>query len=62
MDAKHTTTAETRPETYGPEVMCASWNPVAATMGKSIREVCREWLTDVDVDTFLRQIYRSQRI
>lgn len=49
-------------EPYGAEVLCAGWNPVAASMGKSIREVCPEWLADTDVDTFLLQVYRSQRI
>lgn len=64
MNSKHTPSGETRPETYGAEVMCANWNPVAATMGKSIREPGQEWLADVaaDDEAFLRQVYRSQRI
>jgi hypothetical protein len=55
-------TAASLPEPYGPEVLCANWNPVAASMGKSIREVCPEWLDGTDVETFLLQVYRSQRI
>jgi hypothetical protein len=55
-------TAELRPEAYGPEVLCANWNPVAASMGKAIREVCPEFLADSDGEAFLRQVYRSQRI
>ena len=55
-------TAALPTEPYGLEVLCASWNPVAATMGKAIREVCPEWLADTDADTFLRRVYRSQRI
>lgn len=64
MDTNHIPVAETPSETYGAEVMCANWNPVAATMGKSIREVGQEWLDEVaaDDEAFLRQVYRSQRI
>jgi len=56
---------EPRPEPYGPEVLCANWNPAAAAMAAPIQQGCRELPADVvrfDGEAFLRQIYRSQRI
>lgn len=50
-------------EDYGAEVMCASWNPVVATVVEPIGQGCREWLAElstVDVDAFLRRFYRCQ--
>jgi hypothetical protein len=58
-------TDEPRPEAYGPEVLCANWNPAAAAMAAPMQQGCRDLLTDVarfDGEAFLRQIYRSQRI
>jgi len=51
------------PEDYGPEVLCASWNPVVAAVAEPVR-ACRDLLADlsaVDGDAFLRQFYRSQK-
>jgi hypothetical protein len=51
------------PEDYGLEVLCASWNPVVATVAEPVR-ACRDLLADlsaVDGDAFLRQFYRSQK-
>ena len=44
---------------YGLEVLCASWNPLAAALAESV-EACRE-LTTVDVEGFLASFYRSQQ-
>jgi len=51
------------PAQYGLEVLCASWNPLAATLAEPV-EACRELvaeLTAVDVDGFLASFYRSQQ-
>ena len=48
---------------YGLEVLCASWNPLAAALAEPV-EACRELvaeLTTVDVDGFLASFYRSQQ-
>jgi len=48
---------------YGLEVLCASWNPLAATLAEPV-EACRELvaeLTTVDVEGFLASFYRSQQ-
>jgi len=48
---------------YGLEVLCASWNPLAATLAEPV-EACRELvaeLTAVDVEGFLASFYRSQQ-
>ncbi|MCW5604466.1 MAG: hypothetical protein KIT18_07975 [Burkholderiales bacterium] len=63
MDAPETRSDQARqPQEYGLEVLCASWNPVAAVAAEPVR-ACRSLLADlssVDVDTFLRQFYRCQ--
>ena len=64
MDAPTTSSAGPQPEEYGVEVLCASWNPVAAAVAERIGLSCREWLADLtalDVDAFLKQFYRCQR-
>jgi hypothetical protein len=48
---------------YGLEVLCASWNPLAAALAEPV-EACRELvaeLTTVDVEGFLTSFYRSQQ-
>jgi hypothetical protein len=48
---------------YGLEVLCASWNPLAAALAEPV-ETCRELvaeLTTVDVEGFLASFYRSQQ-
>jgi hypothetical protein len=48
---------------YGLEVLCASWNPLAAALAEPV-EACRELvaeLTTVDVEGFLASFYRSQQ-
>lgn len=48
---------------YGLEVLCASWNPLAAALAEPV-EACREFvaeLTTVDVEGFLASFYRSQQ-
>jgi hypothetical protein len=48
---------------YGLEVLCASWNPLAATLAEPA-EACREFVAElatVDVEGFLASFYRSQQ-
>lgn len=55
--------ADPQPAEYGPEVLCANWNPLAATLAEPV-EACRELvaeLTAVDVEAFLTSFYRSQQ-
>jgi len=55
--------AQTEQTEYGLEVLCASWNPLAATLAEPV-ESCRELVTElaaVDVEGFLASFYRSQQ-
>ena len=64
MDAPTTSSAGPQPEEYGVEVLCASWNPVAAAVAEPIGLACRKWLADLtalEVEAFLKQFYRCQR-
>ncbi len=48
---------------YGLEVLCASWNPLAAALAEPV-EACRELVAElatVDVEGFLASFYRSQQ-
>lgn len=48
---------------YGLEVLCASWNPLAAALAEPVgayRELIAE-LAAVDVESFLARFYRYQR-
>jgi hypothetical protein len=48
---------------YSLEVLCASWNPLAATLGEPVeagRELAAE-LAAADVDSFLASFYRAQQ-
>lgn len=51
------------PAQYDLEVLCASWNPLAAMMAEPAGAV-RELVTDlagVDVEAFLASFYRAQQ-
>jgi hypothetical protein len=51
------------PREYGLEVLCASWNPLAATLAEPA-EVGRELVAEpagVDVECFLASFYRFQQ-
>lgn len=55
--------SHSEPAGYGLEVLCASWNPLAATLAKSV-DVARELVAEqaaVDADGFLASFYRSQQ-
>ena len=55
--------AQGEPAEYDLEVLCASWNPLAATLAEPV-EACRELVTElttVDVEGFLASFYRSQQ-
>lgn len=50
-------------EHYGPEVLCASWNPLITTIIEPV-EAARELIAEfksVDGETFLARFYRSQQ-
>jgi hypothetical protein len=51
------------PAEYGLEVLCASWNPLAATVTESAEaggELAAD-LATTDVEGFLTSFYRSQQ-
>ena len=55
--------AQGEPAGYGLEVLCASWNPLAATLAEPVEasnEIVAEVATD-DVERFLASFYRSQQ-
>jgi hypothetical protein len=55
--------AQSEQAEYGLEVLCASWNPLAATLAGPV-EVCHELVTElatVDAEGFLASFYRSQQ-
>jgi hypothetical protein len=55
--------AQSEQAEYGLEVLCASWNPLAATLAEPV-EACRELVAEpatVDVEGFLASFYRSQQ-
>jgi hypothetical protein len=54
--------AETQVD-YGLEVLCASWNPLVATVAEPVeagRKLVAE-LATADVESFLASFYRSQQ-
>ncbi len=56
-------TAQSKAEEYGLEVLCASWNPLAATVAEPLG-ACRELVADLaaaDIEGFLASFYRSQQ-
>jgi len=55
--------AQDKQAQYGLEVLCASWNPLAAAIPESApvsRPLVRD-LATVDVEGFLASFYRSQQ-
>jgi hypothetical protein len=55
--------AQSEPAGYGLEVLCASWNPLAATLAVPV-EAATEIVTElaaVDAEGFLASFYRSQQ-
>ena len=63
MDPTLDKSAQGEPAEYGLEVLCANWNPLAATLAEPV-EACRELVTElaaVDVEGFLASFYRSQQ-
>lgn len=63
MDTTKTVPASPPPEDYGAEVMCASWNPVAAVVSESGARSPSGTGNDatVDADAFLTRYYHAQR-
>ena len=63
MDTTPEKPAQGEPAEYGLEVLCASWNPLAAAIAEPV-EVCREFaaeLATADAESFLAIYYRSQQ-
>jgi len=55
--------AQSEQAEYGLEVLCASWNPLAATLAEPV-EACRDLVAElatVDVEGFMASFYRSQQ-
>ena len=55
--------AQGEQDEYGLEVLCASWNPLAATLAEPA-EACRELVAELataDVEGFLASFYRFQQ-
>lgn len=55
--------AEPRQPAYGPEVLCASWNPLVAAVAEPT-EACRDAIAEqaaTDAESFLASFYRFQQ-
>lgn len=63
MDSTSDKPAQSRQDEYGLEVLCASWNPLAAAIAEPVA-ACRELVAELataDADSFLASFYRSQQ-
>jgi hypothetical protein len=63
MDPVLDITAQSKPAEYGLEVLCASWNPLAATLAEPVdacRKLVAEWAA-ADAEGFLASFYRAQQ-
>ena len=63
MDPTLDKAAQSTPAEYGLEVLCASWNPLAATMTEPAatrRELAAD-LVALDAESFLSIFYRTQQ-
>lgn len=63
MDSDPDKTAPEQQAEYGPEVLCASWNPLVAALADPV-QACSELVSElatVDVELFLASFYRSQQ-
>ena len=62
MDSTSEKSAQTEQAEYGLEVLCASWNPLAAAIAEPV-EACRELVADAvtDTESFLASFYKSQQ-
>jgi hypothetical protein len=61
MDKKTDITAPEVQPAYGPEVLCASWNPLAAAIAEPVDHEFVAELATIDVEAFLSSFYRSQQ-
>ena len=55
--------AKSEQDEYGLEVLCASWNPLAAAIAEPV-VACREFVAELataDAESFLVSFYRSQQ-
>jgi len=55
--------AKSEQDEYGLEVLCASWNPLAAAIAEPV-VACRELVAELataDAESFLVSFYRSQQ-
>ena len=63
MDSTLDKPAQSEQAEYGLEVLCASWNPLAAAIAEPV-VACREFVAElatVDAESFLASFYRSQQ-
>ena len=63
MDSTLEKPAPSEQDEYGLEVLCASWNPLAAAIAEPV-QACRELVGELaaaDAETFLASFYRSQQ-
>ena len=63
MDSTLEKPAQSEQDEYGLEVLCASWNPLAAAIAEPVeagRDFAAE-LTTSDAESFLASFYRSQQ-
>ena len=63
MDSTLEKPAQDKQDEYGLEVLCASWNPLAAAIAEPV-DACREFVAELgatDAESFLACFYRSQQ-
>lgn len=49
------------PEDYGPEILCANWNPSVPAVAAERRRDAATGAPDIDVGDFLFRMYRCQQ-
>ena len=62
MDSTPEKAAQSEQSEYGLEVLCASWNPLAAAVAEPV-QAARDLVADVatDAESFLASFYKSQQ-
>lgn len=63
MDSTLENPAQDTQPSYGPEVLCASWNPLVTALAEPV-EACREFVAELalaDAESFLASFYRSEQ-
>lgn len=63
MDSKLKIAEQAERLDYGPEVLCASWNPLVTVLAEPV-SACRDLVAELagpEVESFLASFYRSQQ-